>query len=211
MDLASVTTSGVLVLDRTGAVFSLLRALNLGVPLWRITTAAEIDHADISLTVVAAYDQTDWPLIGELAESMTTVILTTNPNPADAAHAVAMGAFGYVDTHLPSEALRRSILGAMRGEHAYSRRVLSTLIKNGRWLRASNALPLTPRQLESKARNGALVVIILIARGAADKEIARSLGITTATAQKHVTNLLRRLNVPNRAAAVAVMSTAYPL
>jgi len=124
MDLASVTTSGVLVLDRTGAVFSLLRALNLGVPLWRITTAAEIDHADISLTVVAAYDQTDWPLIGELAESMTTVILTTNPNPADAAHAVAMGAFGYVDTHLPSEALRRSILGAMRGEHAYSRRVL---------------------------------------------------------------------------------------
>ena len=52
---------------------------------------------------------------------------------------------------------------------------------------------------------------MLIARGAADKEIARSLGITTATAQKHVTNLLRRLNVPNRAAAVATMSAAYPL
>jgi len=67
MDFASVTTSGVLVLDRTGAVFSLLRSLNLGVPLWRITTAAEIEHADISLTVVAAYDETDWPLIGELA------------------------------------------------------------------------------------------------------------------------------------------------
>ena len=199
---ASTASSGVLVVDRSGAVFSLLRSLNLGVPLWRITTAAEVEHTDISLTVVAAYDQTDWPLFGELAESMTTVILTTNPNQSDAAHAVAMGAFGYVDTHLPSEAIRRSILGAMRGEHAYSRRVLSTLIKNGRWLRASNALPLTPRQRE---------VIILIARGAADKEIARSLGITTATAQKHVTNLLRRLNVPNRAAAVAVMSSAYPL
>ena len=199
---ASTTASGVLVVDRSRAVFSLLRSLNLGVPLWRITTASEIEHADISLTVVAAYDQTDWQLVGELAESMTTVILTTNPNQSDAAHAVAMGAFGYVDTHLPSEAIRRSILGAMRGEHAYSRRVLSALIKNGRWLRASNALPLTPRQRE---------VIMLIAKGAADKEIARSLGITTATAQKHVTNLLRRLNVPNRAAAVAAMSSAYPL
>ncbi|MEK6227448.1 MAG: response regulator transcription factor [Chloroflexota bacterium] len=201
MDLASGTTPGVLVVDRSGAVFSLLRSLNLGVPLWRITTAAEADHADISLTVVATYEQTDWELIGELADNMTTVILTTNPSPSDAAHAVAMGVFGYVDTHLPSEALRRSILGALRGEHAYSRRILSTLIKNGRWLRASNALPLTPRQRE---------VVMLIARGAADKEIARSLGITTATAQKHVTNLLRRLNVPNRAAAVAVMSSAYP-
>ncbi|MDQ6794715.1 MAG: LuxR C-terminal-related transcriptional regulator, partial [Chloroflexota bacterium] len=42
-------------------------------------------------------------------------------------------------------------------------------------------------------------------KGAADKEIARTLGITTATAQKHVTNLLRRLHVPNRAAAAAVL------
>ncbi|TMB58875.1 MAG: helix-turn-helix transcriptional regulator [Chloroflexi bacterium] len=66
----------------------------------------------------------------------------------------------------------------------------------------AEALPLTPRQRQ---------VITLIARGAADKQIAESLGITTATAQKHVTNLLRRLNVPNRAAAVAVMAATYPL
>jgi len=199
---ASATSTGVLVIDASGSIFSLLRSLNLGVPLWRVTSTSASEHADIGLTIVAAYDQTDWGLIGELTETMTTVILTTNPNLEDAAHAVATGAFGYVDTHLPSEAIRRAILGAMQGEHAYSRRVLSTLIKNGRWLRASNALPLTPRQRE---------VIMLIAKGAAEKEIARSLGITTATAQKHVTNLLRRLNVPNRAAAVAVMSAAYPL
>ena len=137
---SSAVMGGVLVIDPSGSVLSLLRSLDLGVPLWRVTTAAEVEHPDISLTVVAAYDETDWQLIGELADGMTTVILTTNPSQSDAAHAVAMGAFGYVDTHLPSEAIRRSILGAMRGEHAYSRRVLSALIKNGRWLRASNAL-----------------------------------------------------------------------
>jgi DNA-binding NarL/FixJ family response regulator len=199
---ASTTVAGVLVVDALGSIFSLLRSLNLGVPLWRVTSTADAEHADIALTVVAAYDEPDWELIGELTEGTTTVIVTTQPSHDDACHAVATGAFGYVDTHLPSEAVRRSILGAMKGEHAYSRRVLSSLIRNGRWLRAANALPLTPRQRE---------VIMLIAKGAADKEIASSLGITTATAQKHVTNLLRRLNVPNRAAAVAAMSAAYPL
>jgi DNA-binding NarL/FixJ family response regulator len=48
----------------------------------------------------------------------------------------------------------------------------------------------------------------LIAKGAADKEIANALGITTATAQKHVTNLLKRLNVSNRAAAAALISAS---
>jgi len=196
---ASTTSAGVLVFDASGAIFSLLRSLNLGVPLWRVTSGPRELHAEISLNIVAAYNETDWELVGELAESMTTIILTANPNPDDASLAVSAGAFGYVDTHLTSDAIRRSILGAMQGEHAYSRRVLSTLIRNGRWLRVPSALPLTPRQRE---------VIVLIAKGAADKEIARSLGITTATAQKHVTNLLKRLNVPNRAAAVAAMSIA---
>jgi DNA-binding NarL/FixJ family response regulator len=203
MDGGATTTSfGVLVIDAAGGIFSLLRSLNLGVPLWRAKTATEIDRADVGLTIVAAYDETDWDIVGELAEGMTTVILTNNPSSAEAAHAVALGAFGYVDTHLSAEAIRRSILGALQGEHAYSRRVLSTLIRNGFSLRMPNALPLTPRQRE---------VITLIAKGAADKEIARALGITTATAQKHVTNLLRRLNVPNRAAAVAVVSATYSL
>ena len=199
---ASTTSSGILVVDAAGPIFSLLRSLHLGIPLWRVASPAHAEHADIGLTVVAASDATNWGIVSELAEKGTTVILATTPNHDDACLAIAAGAFGYIDAQLPSDAIARSILGAMHGEHAYSRRLLSTLIRDGRWLRAANALPLTPRQRE---------VITLIAKGAADKEIARSLGITTATAQKHVTNLLRRLNVPNRAAAVAAMSAAYPL
>src|SRR2546429_143377 len=43
-------------------------------------------------------------------------------------------------------------------------------------------------------------------QGAADKEIGQALGIATATAQRHVSNVLRRLDVPNRAAAVGAVS-----
>jgi len=59
-------------------------------------------------------------------------------------------------------------------------------------------------------------VVALIASGHSDKEIATALGIATATAQKHVTNVLRRLKVPNRAAAavaaaqIALAVTTWP-
>jgi len=75
----------------------------------------------------------------------------------------------------------------------------------GAWLReghsvargnADGAGRLTARQRE---------IVGLIARGATDKEIGAALGIRTATAQKHVANLLRRLGVPNRAAAVGLL------
>ncbi|SRR5258705_6687715 len=194
---SSVTSSGLHVVDSTGSVFSILRTLNLGVPLWRVTTQKDIDLANMSVTIVAAYEVIDWDLIARLADRVVTVLVATRANTDDACLAIAAGAFGYIDVTLQPQAMRRSILGVMDGEHAYPRRVLATIIRNGLSLRSANALPLTPRQRQ---------VIQLIAKGAADKEIAQALGITTATAQKHVTNLLRRLNVPNRAAAVAAMS-----
>lgn len=195
-------SSGLLVFDVSGSVFSTLRSLNLGVPLWRVTSKRDVNLAtiDVDVAIVAAHDEIDWALIAQLTDKVTTILIATRPNTADACRAIAAGAFGYLDAAVQSGAMRRSILGVIDGEHAYPRRMLATIIRDGLWLRTANALPLTPRQRQ---------VIQLIAKGAADKEIAQTLGITTATAQKHVTNLLRRLNVPNRAAAVAAMSMAF--
>src|SRR5216683_2969008 len=176
MNGGASVVSGILVVDATGVVFGLLRALDLGVPLWRVTNRSEEPDLDVGIAVLAVYESPDWPAVSRLSERFTTVILATRPNHEDACHAVSCGAFGYIEAQLPLGAMRRSILGALNGEHAYSRRVLASLIRNGRWLRSADALPLTPRQRQ---------VIALIARGAADKEIAESLGITTATAQKH--------------------------
>ena len=198
---AASAVSGILVIDPSGAVFDLLRSLNLEVPLWRVTNGDRLELDHIGLAVIAVNDHPNWERVVDLAEQVTTVLMTTVPDDADAKRAVASGALGYIDTRLPQDAIRRSILGVMHGELAHSRRVLADLIRTSRWVRAANALRLTPRQRQ---------VVTLIAKGAADKEIACSLGITTATAQKHVTNVLKRLNVPNRAAAVAAMSAAYP-
>jgi DNA-binding NarL/FixJ family response regulator len=128
---------------------------------------------------------------------MPTVVVTISNDKSDAARALEAGAFGLLHTGLPATALRRAIAGALNGEPAYSRAALGEQIKAE--LTAAmrrHGAQLTPRQRE---------IVALIARGASDREIGGRLGIATSTAQKHVQGLLRRLDVPNRAAAVAAM------
>jgi DNA-binding NarL/FixJ family response regulator len=191
------SSPGVLVIDPTGEVFAVLRAANVGTGLWRVTNSAKVaDLAGFGLAVFAEYERPNWSTIAKISERVPTVVVVTHADAGDAYRAITFGAFGYVDATLAPDAMRRTLQGALRGEPAYPRRILAEFVKNQvRSLQPGKALSLTPRQRE---------VIALIATGAADKEIARALGITTATAQKHVTNLLKRLNVPNRAAAVAV-------
>jgi DNA-binding NarL/FixJ family response regulator len=47
-------------------------------------------------------------------------------------------------------------------------------------------------------------VLILLRTGASDKEVARALGVSRSTASKHVENILAKMKVSNRTAAVSV-------
>lgn len=62
-----------------------------------------------------------------------------------------------------------------------------------------NTSPLTPRQVE---------IVELIARGMTNSQIAQRLVLTPGTVANHVENILRRLHVPNRAAAAAWLAEA---
>jgi DNA-binding NarL/FixJ family response regulator len=184
--------------DERGAVFASLRRTSVPAALWRVSeTPKSADLTQVDIAVAGVYGPSDWAPASWLARRMRTVIVSASPEPSDAARALALGAFGYLHVGLSSSALRRALIGALRGEPAYSRAVLADRVKAELGTSASRAtrnLELTPRQRE---------IVALIATGASDKEIGNALGIATATAQKHVTGLLKRLDVPNRAAAVA--------
>lgn len=190
----------VLVLDQLGGVFASLRELGLRSSLWRVVDRRRIPVlSGIDLAIYAVYGRVDWTTADDLVERAPTLIISTVADRDDATQSLSHGLVGYLDAALPTDALRRALFGVLRGEPAYSRDI------TGAWLRARRAATLsasrdtglTPRQRQ---------IVSLIARGATDKEIAAGLGIATATAQKHVTNILERLQVPNRAAAVAVVS-----
>ena len=55
-------------------------------------------------------------------------------------------------------------------------------------------MPLTPRELQ---------VLVLIADGLTNREIAQQLGMVEQSVKNHISSLLRKLHAPNRTAAAA--------
>jgi len=195
----------IVVLDPLGSVFETLRDLSLNSSLWRLVNARRLPGlTGVDLVVYAVYDQVDWTLVKTLLQRAPTLVITTSFSTPDATQALNHGLVGYLDASLKAEPLRRAIIGALNGEPAYAREV------TGVWLRARRQAALTAVE-DSDLTPRQRQIVSLIATGATDKEIGGSLGIATATAQKHVTNILERLRVPNRAAAVAVIASRSQL
>jgi len=191
----------ILVFDPDGATFERLRGLHIGPPIWRVDRARKASlPRDVQLAIVATSGPVSW---STLPRSVDILVVTDRYDEAEAGEAFARGLVGYLDSTLDADSLRRAIRGALVGEPAYSRHVF------GNWLRTVRSRAdieaamsdLTPRERE---------VLALVAQGLADKEIAQALGVTTATAQKHVSNILERLRVPNRAAAAVAGSSVLP-
>jgi DNA-binding NarL/FixJ family response regulator len=188
----------VAVVDGSGTVYDVVRQACPDVPMRKFGhRGLPANGSRPALAIFAIYGPEDWRRLEGCARSIRTVAVSTTDDGLDASRAWSAGAFGLLHTQLPRQAVRRAILGALNGQPAYSRAALGERIRaeltaiSGRRVRE-----LTPRQREIGA---------LIAKGASDREIAAHLGITPATAQKHVQGLLRRLGVPNRAAAVAAL------
>ncbi|HAF11648.1 MAG TPA: hypothetical protein DCK98_16440 [Chloroflexi bacterium] len=152
--------------------------------------------SDAELQVVVLDPQRDWDFVEQLCAAGPTLVVAPAVTTEDALVAIDLGARGCLDATVSSAALGAAIRGIIAGEVAFSRAALGAWLRRQAGAQSGGAnARLTPRQRQ---------VVALIARGAADKEIAGTLGIATATAQKHVANLLARLGAPNRAAAVAL-------
>ena len=193
--MSAPSDATVAVLDASGTVYDAVQRACPDIPMRRLGHRIPTNGLRPALAIFAVYGPADWKRLPTCSRAMATVVVATTVEKRDAARARMAGAFGLLHTGLPAPALRRAIAGALNGEPAYSRAALGEQIKAE--LDATigkQHIELTPRQRE---------IVGLIARGASDREIGSRLGITTSTTQKHVQGLLRRLDVPNRAAAVA--------
>ncbi|WP_049556227.1 response regulator [Nonomuraea sp. SBT364] len=119
------------------------------------------------------------------------LVLTTYDTDKDVLPAIEAGATGYLLKDTGREDLVRSVRTAARGEAVLSPSVATRLLGQVR----APADPLSARELE---------VLRLIARGATNREAARSLFISEATVKSHVLHIYAKLGVNDRAAAVAV-------
>ena len=135
------------------------------------------------------------------------VMLTVSEDGQDLAAALRNGAQGYllktIDGDLLSEALRR----AARGEPVVSPEMMGKLVAAFQSQGAPEpqapepdevpASPLSPREEE---------VLVQIARGASNKEIARTLDIAETTVKIHVQHILRKRGLSSRVQAAVYAS-----
>lgn len=125
------------------------------------------------------------------APTVRVLVLTTFDTDADVLPAVEAGATGYLLKDTPREDLVRAVRAAYRGEAVLSPTVAGLLMGQ---VRAPAREALTERELE---------VLRLVAAGSTNREAARALFISEATVKTHLLHIYEKLEVRDRASAVA--------
>ncbi|HTW58993.1 MAG TPA: response regulator transcription factor [Terriglobales bacterium] len=115
------------------------------------------------------------------------VVLTTYEGDADIHRALEAGAQGYVIKGMPYQTLVEA---------------LQRVYKGGRFLPPPVARALASRMPDSDLSAREQEVLLLLASGKCNKDIASLLGITEATVKSHVSAILVRLGVNDRTEAV---------
>jgi DNA-binding NarL/FixJ family response regulator len=127
------------------------------------------------------------------------VMLSVSGDDRNVVEAMRHGAAGYLTKDLGPEALQRAVRGIRHGDLAMSRRMaartLRRFIEGGATAAAGDDSPLGA--LSSRE----LQVLGNLADGLTDREIAEALVISPRTVESHVSSILRKLEVRNRAEA----------
>jgi DNA-binding NarL/FixJ family response regulator len=162
-------------------------------------TQAVALRPDIVVLDVDLRGESAVPAIAELRRRLpetTVVVLTASTSDRLLVETVEAGARGFLTKDMDGEMLRRSIIGAARGELAMTRRRarLVTDYLAARRQRSPLELGLTDREVE---------IIRLVADGLTDREIAETLVLSRRTVEGHVARLIHKFGARNRTEAAA--------
>jgi two-component system, NarL family, response regulator LiaR len=125
----------------------------------------------------------------ELPE-VEVVALTSVLEDAAVSGAIRAGAIGYLLKDTKAEALCRAIKGAAAGQVQLAPEAAARLMREVR-------VPESPEELTDRETE----VLKRVARGQANKEIARTLFVEERTVKSHVTSILKKLGVKSRTQA----------
>jgi len=131
--------------------------------------------------------------IGQIKEShpnINILVLTTYDTDADIVRAVEAGATGYLLKDAPREELFRAVRATAKGETVLAPVVAARLMGK---VRDHGEQALSAREID---------VLMLVARGASNQDVAEKLHISTATVKSHLIQIYQKLGVSDRTAAV---------
>jgi DNA-binding NarL/FixJ family response regulator len=116
--------------------------------------------------------------------------------------ALVAGAVGYLTKDLPAKTWAESIRAALRGEAPMSSELTARLIEAYREMLSSRDLVLH-RPSDARLTSREWDVLTRVAEGKTNRAVAAELFISVETVRTHVSNILTKLQAPNRSAAAA--------
>lgn len=135
-------------------------------------------------------------LLQEELPQVQVVMLTVSEDAQDLLEALRIGARGYLLKNIETDFLLDAIRRAAAGESVMSPQMANRLADAVRApqsnTKTSSAAKLSPREAE---------IIVMLAAGASNKEIARRLELAESTVKIHVQGILRKLNLSSRVQA----------
>ncbi len=123
--------------------------------------------------------------------AIRVLILTTYDSDYDLRAALDAGAMGYLLKDSPREELYRAIRLAAAGKSVIDPNL------------ASRMMPFAANQASELLSEREINVLRLVAQGQTNKQIGHGLHISEATVKTHLRHIFRKLDAPDRAAAVA--------
>jgi DNA-binding NarL/FixJ family response regulator len=129
--------------------------------------------------------------------STRVVVLTMSDDDAALFAAMQAGACGYLVKGASYDEVRRAIAGAAAGEAVFGSTVAA------RVLGALANAPVTDAADESGLSQREREVLELLVAGSGTSDIARKLYLSPKTVRNHISALLTKLDVPDRAQAIA--------
>lgn len=136
------------------------------------------------------------------APDVAIVMLTVSRDDSDLFQALAAGARGYLLKDTDPDRLPLALRGVLDGEAALPRGLVARLVAEFRARdeldsrRAGPLAKLTPREWE---------ILEMLRSGMTTNQVATQLFVTPVTVRTHVSSILRKLQVPDRAAAISLL------
>ena len=152
---------------------------------------------DISMPGMSSFEAAR--LIEEHCAGTRIVFLTMHEDHEYMTQALRAGASGYLLKDTPAPHLLHALRDVHRGERSLSPRILRQLEERGDGRKSPRGRPdrttLTPRERE---------VMKLLAEGHTVRQAAGQLGVSIKTVEAHKFNLMRKLDIHNKAQLVTV-------
>ena len=139
--------------------------------------------------------------IAERLPATAIVMLTDSPDPAELFRALGAGARGYLPKSMDPARLSFALKGVLAGEAAIPRLLVARMVEELRGRRRSPVLEERGIQLTTREWD----ILELLTEGSSTDEMAYALSISPVTVRRHVSRLLRKLQAPDRAAAVRMV------